>query len=346
MAASALFSHAPAQIVSFAAPTINSLLWSPFPTASSVAFTINGTNFGPRSNSANVAVFGVTIYATYGPYLVSDCAVAYGVPSSIALMTCNSSIGMGAGHSVTVVVSGQQGTTSQAVSYAFPSITALDCMETGGAVSSLMPTQGCWLRVTGMNFGPLVAGNIVTFSLNGQGSTGAVQIRNCSLTVAHTEVMCWAEPNVGVSFTPRLDIAQRLNVTNPSVRISFRPPVVVNMSGALAMATAGGETITFTGTDFGPAGTPVSATYISTSSPVLTYSPACSVSVPHVEIVCVTTAGVGKDLRWQLVIGLQAVLGSQTTAYIPPAVTAVTPPSAGTMRTVAGEFFTVAGADP
>ena len=107
--------------------------------------------------------------------------------------------------------------------------------------------------------------------------------------------------------------------------------LTIDTIAPLSFATAGSDTITFRGTNFGfinPV-TPavVTATYQAAQSAV-TYSVTsanCAVTPgANVEITCTTVEGVGTGLLWTLTVNGESVSSPIATGYTPPVITGVT----------------------
>jgi hypothetical protein len=92
----------------------------------------------------------------------------------------------------------------------------------------------------------------------------------------------------------------------------------------VTLSTAGGELVTVSGSWFGPLGTAVSASYGAFGSANVYNASACSVSVAHVEIVCTSVAGVGRNLSWTVTVGGQTSVGFAAVAYVAPVLSSVT----------------------
>ena len=91
---------------------------------------------------------------------------------------------------------------------------------------------------------------------------------------------------------------------------SYEDPVIVNVEislGFFALNTLGGTKVTISGSGYGGVTNNsvhvlyghVNASDKSLSNP---YFGICTISSAHIEIQCTTSAGVGKDLSWQIVI--------------------------------------------
>jgi hypothetical protein len=288
-----------------------------FVTSAGTLVTVLGANLGPDNSAtgnASITKLGLVQRLQYGPYEATGCSVSLGGTK----MVCATVDGVGASLAATVTVGNQPvSPAGLALRYRFPTLTALACVQPNGTRGAVMPTTGCDLEASGTDFGPIVAVNAPNMSLRGPYATLGTQ--NCSVTVAHTTVRCWLAAGVGASYVATLNVAQRVNVTNASLLLSFAGPTISALSGALNMRTAGGENVTLTGSWFGPAGTPVTVQYGSAGN--MYNASGCSVTAEHTEIVCATVAGVGANLTWSVTVGLQTASSAPLmTSYIAPTV--------------------------
>src|SRR5206468_4094520 len=110
--------------------------------------------------------------------------------------------------------------------------------------------------LTGTNLGPAWVAAI--YSLTYQGSSlGAPLLgaTSCSVSVAHTQATCALSAGVGTLLQFTLRVQDQSSVATAS-GLSYRPPTWAGIdSTALAMHTPGGESLTVSGTELGPAAT-------------------------------------------------------------------------------------------
>ena len=138
------------------------------------------------------------------------------------------------------------------------------------------------------------------------------------------------------------------DVANFFVQVTNVNDLTITAVSLTELATAGGETIVFTGTNLGftlpdtPA--TVTATYTQPggggASGTLTAS-GCSVTVPNTEITCTTVPGVGAGFVWTLTVNGESVVSPFPTSYLPPAITAVSQDNSS--PTAGGEAVTITG---
>ena len=110
------------------------------------------------------------------------------------------------------------------------------------------------------------------------------------------------------------------------------------------MGTAGGTSITITGSNFGPTSSSgIAATYGGSSGTDYSAT-SCSVSTAHTTITCTSSVGVGADHKWIVTVGGQtSALSSATLSYTAPAITDVSFASVSTLATAGGESMVLEG---
>jgi hypothetical protein len=170
-----------------------------------------------------------------------------------------------------------------------------------------------------------------------QGTHEAWYNVSCTLVTAHVYMICTSAPGTGTSLVWEVFVGgQWGGGPVAATSTSYKPPTLTDLSGSalLALSTAGGQFITLRGSQFGPATPTDSLRQLGFViryglAPSLTINASnCQVTVPHVTIVCATSAGAGKGHSWQVSVGGQwsnvllqdffrGVLG---TAYAAPSV--------------------------
>ena len=169
--------------------------------------------------------------------------------------------------------------------------------------------------ITGTNFGKKSATDTNVFVTFGPSDdiTRYTAV-GCLVTFTNTEIMCYSPPGIGFGY----DIVVSINYVNITafdgngVNIAYSAPNILNVNGALDISTEGNDTITISGTNFGPISTTFSDStplgvswvkYISGSTLQNYIATDCKVLIPNEEIQCKTVAGIGSNLRWQVSIG-------------------------------------------
>jgi len=275
---------------SYDIPIVSNILYNGLPAAGGSPVTIQGRNFG-----LNPVVYQGTSMTTQ--LVVASSTHTQIVATSIA----------GQGKPALVVsVAGQvQATPYSTITYDAPRITSVN--PTGGA------TQGAFaLTVNGINFGPTLENSQVT-----------VGSENCPITsLVDNKIICTAPVGAGVN-RPVQFVCSGAS-SNSDVTFSYDKPSLISVNPSPTTdTTAGGKTITLTGSSFGISG------FVSIGSST------CSVLAPadysHTSIKCKVNPGEGANLPIK-VTGADGRSSSEvfTFSYAKPVVTSVTPVTGGT----------------
>jgi hypothetical protein len=169
---------------------------------------------------------------------------------------------------------------------------------------------------------------------------------SCTVTVADTAIQCTSAAGYGAGLAWTV-VVNGVSSAPSLATTSYHAPTIniitVGASGT-SMATAGGESLVITGTNFGPVGTPVAVQY---GPNYWKYTAtACSVSIASTHVTCTSLPGYGATFVWQVTVG-----GSATNAvpfallgYTVPAVTALSlttgaNPNGGEAVTITGTNF-------
>jgi hypothetical protein len=120
------------------------------------------------------------------------------------------------------------------------------------------------------------------------------------------------------------------------------------VSTATGLFTNGSQTITFTGSNFGPAGSNPVVVYGARYEFPCTYVPVLGAAA-HTTVTCLSAQGVGSGLPWTLTVGGQAAASTiaNSLTYGLPVITGVTAGSAGvnpqSLDTYGHELLTISG---
>ena len=172
----------------------------------------------------------------------------------------------------------------------------------------------------------------------------------CEVVVANTVINCTAAPGVGYGhlWTLTVDATAGGAASAWGIKVgsgcsdcsayesSYKPPVLSTVGGASAMRTRGGDTATLTGSNFGPASLTnvITVTYGRSASTVDEFECVSPVVVEDSTLIeCVTTAGIGAQLHWQVAVGLafdstlfSSPFKESDSGYVPPSIGNVTGP--------------------
>ena len=304
--------------------------------------TFVGTNFGWAADATLYDATldtTVTVSATYSngidgiTYNTSDCAVV--VPNTV--INCTAAPGVGFGHIWTLSVDATVGGAASVwtvsasssdfeTSYKAPVLTAVE-----GADG--MPTiGGRTVTITGENFGPASLGDVVRVTY-GRSEATVDEFKCAGSTVTDDSVRIECTTVAGIGAPLHWQVAAGIKESgesfgsNPTLyseamkesASGYLPPSIGNVT-AILLDTKGGETVTLSGSNFGPSDlTNISATYGGHDFTKYT-ADGCKVTVDHMYAECTSVPGVGANLSWSLVVGGQRSEGPSvgSVSYRPP----------------------------
>ncbi|GMH50625.1 hypothetical protein TL16_g00827 [Triparma laevis f. inornata] len=293
---------------------------------------IVGKNFGPASGE-------VTPYAWYGDhaseYVAADCFVEV-AHTQISCLTVE---GTGFGHPLKLEVGEQPSNVYLAnISYAAPTLTSYETqwdasdLDKDGAVTG----GGEWVLLHGQDFGTVASNAIDSVSYGDDGKefvacqTSPVEADfdpycHCRVIEDHSTINCTTVAGAGAGHRWILSVDGQ-DSTAPTTKYGM--PFITDLSGLGASQAdmAGGEVVTISGYNFGP-----TQGFLDK----VAYGPGggdefpgvnCELTVPHFEIECHTSPGIGSDLVWKVTVDLQESLPSEmTTSYKTPVITSIDP---------------------
>ena len=223
-----------------------------------------------------------------------------------------------------VTVSGLAGAvylqdSSIALSYARPSISSFD----GPGAASASSRGNQLVRILGAQFGT-IEDDAVSSVTYGPGDKYVAA--DCHVVISHQEIHCNTVPGVGSQLRWSVSIG---NLSSQTPTTGYAAPVIYNITGDGAddATTAGGQVVFVEGDNFGTVRESVDyVTYYSDNNPSLVLSAVnCSVLADHVMVQCLTSPGIGYEMKWQISIGGQASeRSSMVTSYGPPVLDSVT----------------------
>ncbi|QDZ19799.1 hypothetical protein A3770_03p23170 [Chloropicon primus] len=322
-------------------PTITSVTQS---STAGATVTITGTNFGPLG-ATEITSLKLTTDATTGTQVDFTEAT---VSVANTQITAKAPAGSGQGLAVTLVIGGQTATGGDtAFSYVAPAVTSVAAISTGptwtttgyGAYST---TAGAWVTITGTNFGPSQALTSLTI--------GGVECANPYITVADTQAMCLFGPGAGRNY----DVAFSVNAiaaTGGTAKFGYSIPLI---SSSTTTSYFGGDTVTITGTNFGPAAGDATKKVPTAADPSLSVTiagNACTspvISAGHTQITCTAPAYLDKTVisGVQVAVAVEGQTGTGEYAYSGPSITSVSDVSMfGGPVTVTGTNFGPTGSD-
>ena len=359
---------------SYATPTVTSVsvyqtwgLYDAFhlPTQGGLTLLINGTQFGGAS---------VPVSVSFGGQYNNRYQMTCSKPLSSLVQTsivCTTPVGTGQGLGLIVNVAGNPSAVFMAggVGLAFnpPSIYRVY----GPGWQSASTAGGQVINVDGADFGPV--GGIQTVTLTYGHNSSEVTLYSASSCVVMislqsvSTIQCYSSPGIGTGLVYQVTVdSQSSPVFNG--KGSYGAPVISLFSGtgATAANTIGGDQVIISGLNFGPLnaysqsqlsvfyGVTLIEPIKNTTSGVLeigsvSYSAAsCSITVAHTQITCLTVAGAGTNLHWDVVLAGQHST-TPTTTYAAPVIQSITDVNGnpvtsanvngGTIVLLNGQFF-------
>ena len=234
---------------------------------------LTGTGFQPPASYLSGGAAAVTVTYTAASPFSAGATITY--PAGVDPTTSNAtaliittSPGVGPAISFTITVnSGPLGsalppvmsTTLAIASYAPPTITSFSPLGTWSAGGLANPNGGDSFALIGTSFGPLTLPGVPLYTptVTYFKASGGFTAINCvrSTTSPQTAITCQTAPGAGSKWPLYVCVGATgqcsalVGSVPPS--ISYPPPTITSLYGALSMNTAGGESLVATGTGFG-----------------------------------------------------------------------------------------------
>jgi hypothetical protein len=256
-------------------------------------------------------------------------------------------------------------------SYGSPIITSFDGVGSANAFTAGNQT----VTIFGSNFGPLGTAVTATYTTNKVLTTPLVPLSDlidtvvsndtisfpaveCTVVEAHRKINCTTTEGAGFGIVWLLTIG---NQTSQSPTTSFAAPTVTSVRVAYLwvggsrlqstdpvtdlsrLSTEGGDVLLVNGTNLGPGDPRPLVDAVWYGSGGIRYNLAsCAVLVPHTQLRCLSSPGVGSGHRLSISVMYQASsMSSDVLAYREPTLTAVFPAVVGT----SGGVVTLNGTD-
>eukprot|EP00949_MAST-11_sp_MAST-11-sp1_P002413 g2413.t1 len=244
------------------------------------------------------------------------------------------------------------GPASEGICVAWPRPVIIDA-TVGTALGTKLSTSGGTLITIIADFiGPAEGSSEIVLFYGSSSNSTKYRSGRCRVIVGdagvsargedrHGEIECSSVPGVGHSLNLILTVAGAASLPFGGASISYAAPIVTSFQGAGAAddaLTVGGEKLIIRGSNFGPLGTRVEATYraasdtpgscsrdVATPSQSEVYTASgCHVVSSHRVVACNTSEGAGILLDVKLrIAGLQS--SSPTIGYYRPSVESVSP---------------------
>jgi cysteine-rich repeat protein len=168
----------------------------------------------------------------------------------------------------------------------------------------------------------------------------------CTVLTPHHALLCRSVAGYGGSLAVTVLVANQESASNDTVaRTMYSTPSIVAVTGdgSFNALTRGNQDVFLAGQFFGttehnavkavmygPTGTEYQAT-------------SCIVTADHIQVTCRTAPGVGRSLRWRVLIGNQWSTLAGNTSYAPPVISYFSGPGAISALTVGGQDVFVRG---
>ena len=279
-------------------------------TAGGEQIVLSGNDFGPSGTNVTVEYRSTT-----DTYVAVNCFVS----TAHTGVTCTSVPGVGTALQWRITIARQSSDWYQPdaaiSSYAPPSIASLSgqlLLHTGGNEV---------VMVTGENFG-YVDGVEITY-----GKTGEEYSANCSYTTPHRQFRCLSAPGVGANHKWMVTVRSQFGVSTSTT--SYRPPSISRVygPGSREGSTEGNEKVFIRGDNLGrnpDLKTKLKVIYGDLQNKrdgVVYTAKNCDMSVPDIELVCLTVEGVGVNHTWRVILDEQlSNISDNTTSYHPPVI--------------------------
>jgi hypothetical protein len=195
---------------------------------------------------------------------------------------------------------------------AIPSFTGISPATFPTSVATLVTLTGAGFPAVGSPARAIYGNGVNSYNATG-----------CTI-VSATTVTCSTVIGVGGSMVWRLFLNNKLVLAPIALTASYALPVITGITGSTNMQTAS-ALVTITGTNFGPENTLLTPNVVAVK-----YGPAyayvCAVKAQsHTSITCTPSVDVGgTSLPYQVNIGGQSPVTTDTWSYAPPAITSVT----------------------
>lgn len=293
----------------YRAPSVDTIAkWPDFAlTSGGHQFALLGTNFGPHSLNTSDNSFSSHVTVKYRNDIMEEFTSDNCAVNDHTTITCETVPGRGKGLEFKVVI-GTNADWAQESSWVSPADVAYSSPKIHEVIKTVdsIPTAGTsdGVRLHGLNFGP------PGFDLN-------VHMENQILSLAlicpgdlhnHTVAVCSVPEGVGAGFRLSVETAGLAsNLSAPEDSLGYIPPNVTEIVGSTAktpsnLNTECGDMFFVRGANFGPQWDEQVPLEVHYGDELEYVAEDCVVVEPHTELECYTVPGVGKDLKWMVLI--------------------------------------------
>ena len=177
-------------------------------------------------------------------WAATTCAVV--VPNTV--LSCVVPPGVGANLTWSLAVQGWPAMSSRAISYMPPTVTSV-ARQGGGALST---TGSDWVAVSGDNFGVGSTAPLLSYAPNSTAIRLLYNNTNCTVTVAHTQLLCTTLAGVGFDLRFSVSVAGQATAPGlfaPSPPVQYLPPTIAAVTAPLLNTAGGLDEIVINGED-------------------------------------------------------------------------------------------------
>ncbi|GBG24702.1 Protein O-linked-mannose beta-1,2-N-acetylglucosaminyltransferase 1 [Hondaea fermentalgiana] len=307
--------------------------------SSTDAILITGTNFGP---------VGTSIAVTYGPvsqtskFTATSCAVI----SAHTVVRCIYVAGSGVDLRFVVSANSVRSEASvQGLSYAGPTIESIS----GSGSENARTSGGDTVYISGSGFGPVTEIDGTVVARYGGENGIKYYATDCAVIREDTQISCLTASGTGRDHPWTVSISgQSSEVTEVAegLIMSYSAPTINYFEGTESNAvTDGGDEVVLVGLDFGDQSDLITVTFGATGTEYTARNCIIDPDYLHSKILCELPPGVGKELKWTVVVDGQASRVPTTNYQAPGVDTLSGSPIEDGASTIGGEIFYIQGSD-
>jgi hypothetical protein len=299
-----------------------------------------GSNFGLSTGVFTAESSSDGAVWTWSPACVQRAMRPNGV-----VLACTLTPGFGTGFRWQLHVNGQQAQTIvSTTNYRPPTVTRI--------ATATAPVTGAATNVliTGLDFGPMVASNVITATYGPAGDVTRYAASGCTLVVAQTTIKCSMAAGTGKDAHWVVTVGGQASAVSSTV-ILYAGPFILSLTSQSplmhgVLATAGGDAVYLSGVNFGDVGSVATAYYGPRH-----YVASCVCVGAFVLLQCTTAPGYGTEHYWSVTTTdgqtSPATPFPWSTSYAAPAITSVATQDAATtatmLRTTVGDVIVLTG---
>ena len=289
--------------------------------------TIYGSNFGTNSTALTVLMGSDSVQSklTHCEFVVLH-----------SVIRCRSVEGSGESLVFSVTVGDQSSAPFvSSLAYSPPVIQNVYGIGSANALTS----GGQVVYVSGLNLG---AYDGVSRLLYGNSTDLPFVTSPCDMILPHTLLRCITSPGSG--YQDRWVVEVESHRSQPFIQQTgiYGYPAVIDVDKLhVGMPPEGGLEITITGANFGSEDALLRVWYVNEFGQ--SYLPECWIHQNHTQLKCITTAGIGKSIQWNIEVNGLLSENVFTMAYVTPTVSSVECKTTGCGRVSGNEAVVLRG---